>query len=314
MIKRIILYFLILTAALYGLRYLHYRGLLKQGQGYYAKLKTAFFKKNSYTVLFLGSSRAEMHYNTRIFDSLTGQNSFNLGLAGATPQVAFAALKAYLLNSKAPAYLIYEVDYHALKNRSTEIKEFNNYFPLLTNPVLREQFSRIDKRMLYFYYNPYYSWPYTGFKNISTSLHGWLKIPNRTDNLYYKGFVMEILRPHLDLVHAKKNYIYFNVSERNYLDSIILCCKQNKINITLMSSPIFAGGRLDVSNKEEITTQLKNISLIHGISYFDLSSLPFCDQRTLFIDHKHLNYAGALEFSPFLVHIFNNKIAYTALK
>ncbi|WP_317897273.1 hypothetical protein [Aurantibacillus circumpalustris] len=314
MIKRIITYFLIVTALLYGLRYLHYKGLVKQKEGYYGKLQEAFFEENAYSVLFLGSSRAEMHYDTQLFDSLTGENSFNLGLAGATPRVAFSALKAYLLHSKAPKYLIYEVDYYALKKKSSEIKEFNNYFPLLTNPVLRKQFSNIDSRMSQFYYNPYFSWPYTGLKNLSTSIHGWLNIPNQTDSLYYKGFVREVFRPSLNFISTKKQYAYFNISERSYLDSIIACCIENNTKITLMSSPIFAGGYLDVLNKASIISQLKNIATINKIDYYDLSSLPFCNNRGLFIDHRHLNYTGAKNFNPHLVNIFNNKIVLSALK
>lgn len=314
MIKRIITYFLIITALLYGLRYLHYRGLLKQEAGYYAKYKTCFFEKNDFDVIFLGSSRVEMHYNTRIFDSLTGKNSFNLSLAGATPQVAFAALKAYLQNSKAPKYLLYEVDYHFVKYKSTEVKEFNNYFPFLSNKTLLSEFAKIDERMPHFYYNAYYSWPYTGVKNLSTGIHGWLNVPNKTDSLYYKGYLKEILRPHLKYVHIKKYYTFFNLTDRNYLDSIITLCKKNNTNISLISSPIFAGGQVDLANKEQIIKQLNNIVLINKINYFDLSSLSFCNDRSCFIDHYHLNYKGATKYSPFLSRFFNNKIASRSLK
>jgi hypothetical protein len=78
LIKKIIIYFLLITCSLYSLRYLHYYGLLKQKQGYYGKFNLAFFNKNKFNVLFLGSSRSEMHYDTKIFDSITGRNSFNL--------------------------------------------------------------------------------------------------------------------------------------------------------------------------------------------------------------------------------------------
>ena len=293
---------------MFGLRYLHYKGLLMQNQGYYAKYKTAFFEKNNYSVLFLGSSRVEMHYNTKQFDSLTSQNSFNLSLAGATPQIAFAALKAYLLNSKAPNYLFYEIDYHYLKYQATEIKEFSNYFPFLSNPVLRAEFNKIDGRINHFYYNPYYSFPYTGLKNISTGLHGWLGIANKTDKYYYKGFIKEVLRPNLKYNLIKRYYSYFNGSNKNYLDSIIQLCKKNNTKITLVSSPMYAGGVLDVANKLQIINQLKLIAKQNNITYYNLSSLPFCNNRTLFIDHYHLNYKGALKFTPHLSQLFNNKI------
>lgn len=314
MIKRLLIYFIFLTGLLFFIRHLHYYGLLKQQKGYYAKYKTAFLEKNAFDVVFLGSSRVEMHYNTRVFDSLTGRNSFNLSLAGATPIVAFAALKAYLYQSNSPEYLIYEIDYHFLKYPSCEVKEFNNYFPFLSNKSLRKNFNLIDSRINHFYYNPYFSLPYTGFRNLSTSLHGWLNIANKTDSLFYKGYLKEVLRPQLDFIPTKAQYSYFNPMERNYLDSIIILCKVKKIHITLLSSPLFAGGKLDVSNKPAIISHLKSIAAINKIDYFDLSSLPFCNDRTLFVDHFHMNFYGAVKFTEYLSKLYHNKLRLKTLK
>jgi len=314
LIKKAITYFLIITALLYGFRWLHYHGLLKQDEGYYGKFKTAFFKKNDYNVLFLGSSRAEMHYNTKLFDSLCGRNSFNLSLAGASPQAAFAILKAYLLNSKAPEYLIYEVDYHYLHFTNDHIKDFNNYFCFLSQPVLRSEFNKIDPRMDHFYYDPYFSLPFVGVKNLSTGLHGWLNIPNQIDSLYYKGYFKESLRPELKFTHTETYTAVFNTSNRNYMDSIIQLCKQESIKLSFVSSPMFAGGKTDLKNKEQIVRKVKNIALINKIPYFELSSLPFCADRKLFVDHFHLNYRGANRFTLYFSAIFNNKIASRSLK
>lgn len=308
MIKKAALYFVAITLLLYLARCLHYRGLLRQEQGYYAKYKTCFLEPNQFSLLFLGSSRAQMHYNTRMFDSLTGLNSFNLSLAGATPHTAFAALKAYLHRSKAPRYLIYEVDYHTLKHPNLGIMEFNNYFPFLRNPVLLEEFNRLDGRMRHFHYNPYFSFPFTGFRNLSTSAHGWLGIPNQSDRFYEKGFFKEVLRPPLDFIPVKPQYAFIDPAERQYLDSIILLCRKHNTRITFMSSPLFAGGRLDVANREQVLRQITHIAARHGIAYLNLSSLPFCNRRELFIDHYHLNYRGACLFSALAAREFNNKI------
>ncbi len=299
---------------MFGLRALHYHGLLKQTKGYYGKYNAVFFNKNSYDVLFLGSSRAEMHYNTKLFDSLTGSNSFNLSLAGATPQIAFASLKTYLQLSKAPKHLIYEVDYHFLRYDNGEIKDFNNYFPYLSNVTLRNELSKIDPRMDHFYYDPFYSFPYTGFKNLSTSLHGWLNIPNQTDSHYYKGYLKESSRPSLGFTHLDTYYSFFHPNSRKYLDSIITLCKQNNTKITLVSSPIFGGGRIEIVNKTRIIGQIEQIAKINSIRYYDLSSLPFCSNRNLFVDNYHLNYLGANKFTPYFCSVFNNKIASVSLK
>lgn len=314
MIRKALIYFLILTALLYGLRALHYRGLVMQEQGFYGKFNTAFLKKNSFDLLFLGSSRVEMHYDPAIIDSLCGLNSFNLGVKGATPRVALAALKAYLHNSDAPEQIVYDVDYHFLKFNSEEIKEFNNYFPFLRNPVLLEEFSRIDPRMRHFHFNPFYSWPYTGMKNISTSLHGWMGIPNRTDSLYYKGHLKESFLPALDLKKAQAYQSWFHPVERAYLDSLMDFCEGRKIRLSFVTSPMFAGGKVDLLNKEAMVRQLKVTFGNRGYTYYDLSSLPFCHRRDLFVDHFHLNRHGAREFSLYFARFFNNNLRRSALK
>lgn len=270
-----------------------------QERGYYAKMRTAFLDSNRYDVLFLGSSRVEMHYDTRLFDSLTGSNSFNLGLAGATPQLAWAALQGYLEKREIPGTIFYEVDYHALKD-SPEIKDFNNYFPVLCNTTLRQQLSRIDPRMQHFYYNPYYSWPFTGIKNLSTGIHNQLERPNLTDSLYHKGFLREVLRPALNYQAAKPFDSRFGPLNRAYLDSIILFCKRNKIELQLVTSPMFAGGKLEVRNREAIREELRGIAASNGLLWWDLSSLPFCGQRSLFVDHYHMNERGARKFTSLL--------------
>jgi hypothetical protein len=314
LIKRAITYFILLTALLYGFRCFHYEGLLKQEKGFYGKYKQIFLGKNNYDVIFLGSSRCEMHYNTEVFDGETGKNSFNLSLKGATPKVAFTLLSIYLQKSSAPEYLIYEVDYHFLKYRSHEIMEFNNYFPFLRDEITRKEFNKLDPRMEHFYLNPYFSLPYTGLKNMSTSWHGWLNIPNKTDAFYRKGFQMELLRPGMGYISDKPYHAFFDTEERAYLDSIISISKSKKIKLSLVSSPIFGGGRVELVNKPYIINQLKNIAFINGIEYHDLSALPLCTRRKLFIDHFHMNYLGSVEFTSYFARFFNNNCITKALK
>lgn len=313
MIRKALLYAAAITALLYLVRYWHYNNLLMQKQGYYAKLRQAFLEPGDYDVLFLGSSRVEMHYDTRLFDSLTQRNSFNLGLAGATPPLAWAALKAYLSGHTAPRLVIYEVDYHAL-NVGNEIKDFNNYFPVLRNPVLRQELNRIDPRMQHFYYNPYYSWPFTGIKNLSTGLRNRLGLPGLTDSLYYKGFEREVLRPALHYTPAPPYSSWLNATNRAALDSITLYCRKKNIHVVWVSSPMFGGGRIGLQNKPAILKQLHDMARRGGLEYYDLSSLPFCARRDLFVDHYHMNYAGARLFTARLAAIVNNKSKNNSLK
>lgn len=301
MIKKVLIYFAFITATLYGLRYLHYQGLLKNTSGYYEKYRIAFLEKNNHDFLFLGSSRAELHYNTRIFDSLTGFNSFNLSLQGATPHMAFAALKAYLVNSATPEYIVYEVDYHALKEEPVPFYDFNNYFPFLKNTVLRQEFQSIDNRTNLFYALPYASFPFTGYKNISTSLHGWLNMPEEGNFYYYKGTIFTKQVDTLKFEPSNAHYSFILPNNRRYIDSIIGYCKSKDIKLILCTSPAFGGFRINLKNKNQLVEQVENIAKTNGLPYYNFSETWFCADRKLFGDFFHMNPNGGALFTRELV-------------
>lgn len=285
-----------------------------QKQGYYAKYRTAFTEKNDFDVLFLGSSRAANHYNTKVFDSLTHRNSFNLSVSGANSRVSYVILKAYLVNSPAPKEIFFESDLHNLGVNTHDIMEFNNFFPFLGNKTLLEGYNAIDPRLKHFYYNAYYSWPYTGYKNISTSLRCWLGHTTEMDKKMYKGFFKDDIHPVLNFTSAKAYPASIEAQNGQYLDSIILLCKEKKSKLTLVTSPLFAGGKIDISNKDQIVGQVNQIVKKYGISHWDFSSRPYCSQRDLFVNHFHMTYKGARIFTLELANFYSNNCQKNALK
>lgn len=308
-----IIYSVCVIAGMYGLRYLHWKGLLTQERGYYAKYRTAFLEKNDYDVLFLGSSRAGTHYNTTVFDSITGCNSFNLSLSGASSGVSLAALKGYLKNSKAPQYIFYETDLHNIHIEG-DIMEFNNYFPFLQNEVLLEEFNKIDPRMKHFYYDAFYSWAYTGYKNISTSMRSWLHVVDRKDSSYTKGYILNDREDPSCLMLPEKRTGGFNSENRKNFEELIGFCKTKNIKLIMVTSPMFAGGKIDLLNKDQIVNQVNQIVEKKGLQHWNLSSTPYCAQRKLFIDHFHMNYQGARLFTFKLAELFSNNCQKNPLK
>lgn len=313
MIKKAIIYSVFVIGGLYGLRYLHWKGLLKQEQGYYAKYRTAFLEKNDHDVLFLGSSRAATHYNCAVFDSITGCNSFNLSLSGATSGVSLAILKAYLKNSKLPKFVLYETDLHNI-HLDSDVMEFNNFFPFLQNDVLREEFNKIDPRMKHFYYNALYSWPYTGYKNIGTSVRSWMHVVGRMDSSYYKGYIFNDYEKPSTLKIPKKHNGGFSPRNAKSVNELIAFCKEKNIRLIFVTSPMFAGGKVDLLNKDQIVDEVNQIVRKNGLNHWDLSSTPYCNQRDLFLDHFHLNYQGARLFTCKLAYLFSNNCQKNPLK
>ncbi|MBK7667246.1 MAG: hypothetical protein IPJ32_07770 [Sphingobacteriaceae bacterium] len=297
MIKKVSLYLIIFVIGIFAVREFVYTGIRKNKQGIFEKFNTMFLKQNAYDVLFLGSSRAETHFNPRIFDSVTGHFSYNLGVTGATPRIAFAVLKAYCSKSKAPKYLIFDLDFHFLKHGVDTIRYFPRYFAYLGNEVLANEFSKIDNRFNSFKYNPLYSLPYSNIRSLGASLHGWLNKTGKYDTIYYKGYVSDVFQ---DLPKTRKQssfYGFIHPVERQYIDSIIQFSKQNNINLVMVSSPMYKGAEEEMLNKKTVVSQLKNIAKINKLEYWDMSKEAYSNKQEFFLDSYHMTASGARLFT-----------------
>lgn len=296
MIKRTVIYLFVFVIIIYAVREIVYSGVRKNKAGLYEKLNTMFLKKNAYDVVFLGSSRAETHFDPKIFDSITGAFSYNIGVTGGTPRISYGVLKAYCSKSKSPKHVVFDLDFHFLKKGVDTIRYFSRYFPYLDNEVLLKEFNGIDDRFISFKYNPLYSLPYSNIRMLAASLHGWLNRPGKYDSIYYKGYVNDVFQ-NPQKIEQKPFYGFIHPRERQYIDSIILFCKQAKIDLVLMTSPMYKGGEVAMLNKQSVVSQLKNIAIINKLEYWDMSKSAYSNRSDYFRDTYHMNGKGARLFT-----------------
>lgn len=305
MIKRTLLYALLFISALYLYRELLYTGLRKNAQGIFHKYNEMFLDSTRYDVLFMGSSRAEMHYNPRIFDSVTGLSSYNIGISGATPRINFAMLRAFCAKHPTPRYLVYDIDFYGLKYGVDTLPGFPHCFPYLGEKAVRRELQVIDPRFNSFYYNPLHSLPYTQVRYLSASVHGWLGVPGKYDSFCYKGY--QTADPSLGCndVPLKAHYSYIHLQKRAYIDSIIRFAKDHGIRLVLQSSPVYRGSG-EVVNKQQLIGQLRNIAIQNRLDYHDDSEPWFCNDKAYFTDPHHLNEKGSTLFSGIFSARFHN--------
>ena len=307
MIRKVVTYIFIFICLLFVYRLILYRGITKNQSGIYNKYNELFLKRgNTYDVLFLGSSRAEMHYHPKIFDSITGLKSYNMGISGASPKISLALLKTYCLQHQKPKYIICNLDYFSLHNDTDRLNDFPRYFPYLKNKNLRKELQKMDNRFNSFYYNPLHSIPYTQIEYLSASLHGWLGIVGKYDTLMYKGFQTSITNKFNDSDSQKATFSFISIKNRKYIDSLIVFAKVNNIRLMLVTSPVYGGGERYIMNKTGLVNQLKNISLIHQIPYFNYTDSVAYRNPLLYADHLHLNRQGACQFSKSISLAFDN--------
>lgn len=307
MIKKIITYFLLFICLLFVYREFLYSGIRNNKLGIFNKYNELFIQKNiNYNTLFFGSSRAEMHFQPKVFDSITGLNSYNMGISGASPKISLALLKTYCHQQQKPKYILFNIDYFSLQNDTDRLTDFPNYFPYLSNTYLRNELNKMDNRFTSFYYNPLHSLPYTQVEYLSSSLHGWLSITGKYDTLMYKGFQTTTSKKFDESNPPIPKYSFISNKNRSYIDSLLLYTKTNHIQLVLVTSPVYGGGWKNVVNKKALTTQLKNIAFINHIPYFDYTDSLICKNPQLFSDYNHLNRRGASKFTESISLSFHN--------
>ncbi|MFO0320990.1 MAG: hypothetical protein ACK504_01030 [Bacteroidota bacterium] len=301
MIKKIIFYSLLFVFTLFAYRCFLYEGLRKNKLGIFAKYNDLFLNRgNAHQVLFLGSSRAEMHFHPKIFDSITGLNSYNMGISGASLKLSYGLLKTYCHQHTKPKYLILSIDYFALDNDSDRINDFPRFFPYLSNSYLLNELKKLDARFSHFYYNPFASIPYTQINYLSTSLHGWFGIYGRYDTLMYKGFQTSEHSEFRKLSIEKIKTSVITIKNRTYLDSIINFSKKNNIKLLLVTTPFYGGTSKFIINSNRLSKQLKDIAFVQHVSFFNYSDSAVFKNPKYFKDVYHLNLEGAMIFSKMI--------------
>ncbi|MES2131953.1 MAG: hypothetical protein V4506_06340 [Bacteroidota bacterium] len=306
MIRKIAIYAFVLILLLYSLQWFVNEGRRRNPKGVYEKYATIFLKNNSYNTLVLGSSRAEMHFDVSLFDSLTGLHSFNAGVSGGTTRMAYVILKSYLQHSKLPETVFLECDFHISHLKTDTIFNFPRYFPFLSNRVLYRGFKEIDPRFGQFKYNPFCSLPYSGIHGLSTALRGWTGKSGSDDEAYKNGFYKNPVG-HYDHYYTASYYGSIHPENRHYLDSIIVFCKDNHCRLIFTMSPVYKDARKEMVNREYIITQYRNIAERSHIPFFNYSTdSSICGHNTFFDDDYHMLYSGARLYTRKIASDFNN--------
>lgn len=96
------------------------------------------------------------------------------------------------------------------------------------------------------------------------------------------------------------------------LDSIIGFCKENGIELTLVSAPMSNFYVAGIQNYDEYVELVRNTIADTGIKYYDFNLCReeyFPSTSTLFMDGDHMNCYGAEKFSRLLAELENGEVS-----
>lgn len=298
--QRALIYIALTIGLLYAIRAFEYAGVRRSQGGEFAKLRTVFGEENDFDLLVIGSSRAECQFYMPAIDSATGLHSYNIGMMGATMPFIATTLDAYLVHSKAPEYVVLNLDLHTLGDDNDTVYLFPRYFAFLDNEKLYEGLQERDSRFVFFRWLPFYSLPYFSDRYRSIAIHGWLGRPTLYDADYAQGFAPSYphpLRGDLDTVTIIETHAEIPQAVWDGTDHIRDVCAANNCRLIFVVSPLFVRQEENVTGYEQSLNTFRDYALANSIGWIDLGHDSIRFQQELYSDPAHLNKQGARTFT-----------------
>lgn len=185
-----------------------------------------------YDVIFMGTSRANNHFVTKIFED-EGYEAFNYGMSGSHMFETSLMLKLMIANKFKIKNLVLEADL-SICNEKRDEGTTARFMPYIhSNEIIKNHYKTEDD-FYPIYYLPFYR--YIKFSNKIGFREVCDVISNKpTNTLYNKGYYPLIS----DKKGSMKNDIStLKVIRNKYYEEIKRICKQNKIRLSVVMTPM----------------------------------------------------------------------------
>ena len=241
-------------------------------------------KNKKYDVIFMGTSRANNHFVTKVFED-KGYKAFNYGMSGAHLFETSLLLKLMVTNKYEIKNLVLEADL-SICNEKRDEGTTARFMPYIhRNEIIKKHYeNEID--FYETYYLPFYRYIKFDNKIGFRELYD-VATKKPTNSLHNKGYY--------PLFNNKKGNMKNDISSlkpiRNkYYEEIKQICKQNNIKLTVVMTPMCENTKgLDYFEKvHQLYPEIHNFeNAITDDKYFSSCG--------------HLNDEGAKKFSKILI-------------
>ncbi len=286
-IAKILILVLLIATALDGL----YTSIFLQSKNR-GKIETVFNSKpQEYDVIILGSSRANNHFVSKMFED-KGLKTFNYGMSGGHLFEASLLLKLMIERKYKIKNVILEADLN-LSNDHLSEGVAAKFLPYIHNSEVVKEHFQTHENFNELYYVPFYRYikfdSKIGFREAYKIVSA--EKTNALDNLGYYP-----LEKHKN-ANMKNNIVALNPLKRNkYYEEIKSICKANNINFIAVMTPMCEN--------------------VVGMNYFDKVKKAYPEiynYENVVVENKyfsscgHMNDAGARLFTARILKDFFKK-------
>lgn len=295
------LYLLLLFLFFTGSTRLVLMGLHQSDFGNLNEWKEILEGKVNADVWIQGSSRARVHFDTRLIDSLMQTNSYNAGMDGSPFDIQHIRWQAYLANNAAPSMVIQHVDLDLLDANEVVFQKYQ-YLPFYNNPTLRPLLLEVGilntaDRFL----------PFTMLMGEPQSIR--LGLEALTGKRYaaeeYKGFEAhqgDWRGENLAFMKSRppRDWVV-DESLANLFRRFIQECRDKNIRLVLVYSPMYKEVNQVINDFDGSVEFYRQLAATYDIEFYDFSRGDLSSDKSNFYNATHLNARGAAAFTRQLI-------------
>lgn len=251
-------------------------------------------------IVIMGTSRALEHYDPAIIDSVTGLQSYNLGMGGYGINVQLLKYRYYCHYNHQPKYIFYDVDQLLLKiDNAPHQHQSEQFLPLFYDGAIRKDLMNVG-----------YSWVnacipmvrYWGYQTHNKrGLFECLDIKNYCELPSYKGHV-----PDPDDWDSSR--LQFTDSIPSNLDeeakvlftTFVQECRESGVQLIFVTSPVYCRYVEMSPDWNKYVAWYDSIATANDIPYLNYMNHPICHDSTMFNAGVHLTPQGTKIWSATL--------------
>ncbi len=271
-------------------------GLKKSGHFFYSEWGDIFGGRIKANMLFMGSSRAWVHFSPTIIDSVLGTQSYNLGMDGTSLDLQFERLKIYLKHNPAPRYIVQEVSLNTTVVRAKELPHYEQFLPWLNDAdvwhIYTEKYSNVspaDRYFPLFKYNNQLVLLKEGI--MSFAGHGMARAKVRG----FQGQLLPWDTSFDDFVrlHPSGYALPIEDSSLQLLQDYIQFCNDRHIQLIFVYAPYYYKAEKYITNLNYIKGEVSKVAALHQIPMLDYTRNYLDSSQQYFYNSQHLNKLGA---------------------
>lgn len=251
-------------------------------------------------VVIMGTSRALEHYDPYIIDSITGLQSYNLGMGGYSVNVELMKYKYYLHYNLYPKYIIYDVDQLLLTiDRLLHQHQSEQFLPLFYDDVIRHDLMKMGYSWMDAYIPMARYWGYQ-VQN-KRGLLEFLNIKHYCTYPSYKGHHPDYAKWNPINLHYTDTIPYrIDDDAKELFECFVQDSKENGVQLVFVTSPVYYSYVEMSPEWNQYIAWYDSIAGANDIPYLNYMEHPICRDSVNFNAGVHLTPTGTKIWSEIL--------------